>query len=282
MAKIIENAILIYTDGSLDWKGRKGGYGFLYVYVDRVGDYREISRHAPPGIHGTTNNRMELTACIKGLEGVVDLVEFSRVDKIVVCTDSRYVKDNFARAAFQWSKEKWVNRDKKPILNVDLWKELISARRKVRKSVTFEWVKGHGKGALKDIHNDIADKLALESRESPFSRKEHYSAVRRKTTRKKTKLGSVKMEGQEMDIRISTFQWLAEQKLWHYRYEVVSRHSPYVGCIDWIDADIYIRSGTQRVRVNNETKNPRIVEHLGEVDTATGKDAEANSTPTSQ
>ena len=263
MAKIIENAILIYTDGSLDWKGRKGGYGFLYVFVDPVGDYREISRHAPPGIHGTTGNRMELLACIEGLEGVVDLAEFAGVNKVVVCADSRYVKDNFARAAFQWSKQKWLNQHGRPVLNVDLWKDLIRARAKVRKSVTFEWVKGHGKGALKDIYNEIADKLAKESRESPFAITQHHSSVRKKKTRKKTKLGSVRMEGQVMEIWISSFKKLASQ-LWTYRYEVTSIDSAYYGNVDWIFSGIYIRSGNQRVRVNNDTRNPRIVEYLVE------------------
>jgi len=77
------------------------------------------------------------------------------------------------------------------------------------------------------------------------------------------------MEGQVLDISISSFKKLAPQ-LWTYRYEVISIDSPYYGNVDWIFSETYIRSGCQRVRVNNDTKNPRIVEYLGETPTEQG------------
>jgi ribonuclease HI len=282
MAKIVENAILVYTDGSLKWKGRKGGYGFVFVYVDRVGESRVVGEHSPPGIHNTTNNRMELMACIEGLKNVIELPQYPSIQQIRVCTDSRYVRDNFALAAFEWSKRQWTNRNGRPVLNADLWKELIKARTKIRKRVEFEWVKAHAKGRQKDPYNDLADKLADASRESPFAKKQHHSSARRKQSTKKTVLGSVKMQGQEMDIRISSFNKLPEQKLWAYRYEVTSVESPYFGCLDWIFSEIYIRSGNQRVRVNRDTKNPRIVEYLGEAVATAARAVEADSAPTSE
>ncbi len=113
MARILENAILIYTDGSLQWRGRKGGFGFAFVYVDLVGEAKVVEEHSPPGIHGTTNNRMELLACIEGLKKVVDLPQYASVHQIRVCTDSRYVRDHFATAAFEWSKRQCTP--------VDIW-----------------------------------------------------------------------------------------------------------------------------------------------------------------
>lgn len=70
MAKIIENAILVYTDGSLYPKGRRGGFAIVFVHVDRIGQETIIDTHSPPGVTGTTNNRMELQASIAGLARV--------------------------------------------------------------------------------------------------------------------------------------------------------------------------------------------------------------------
>ena len=58
--KIVENALVIYTDGSLYPKGRKGGYGIVFLYFDDVGEEHFITSHEPIGIAGTTGNRMEL------------------------------------------------------------------------------------------------------------------------------------------------------------------------------------------------------------------------------
>lgn len=265
MAKIIENAILIYTDGSLQWRGRKGGFGFAFIYIDRVGEANVVEEHSPPGIHGTTNNRMELMACIEGLKKVVDLPQYATVHQIRVCTDSRYVRDNFWTAAFEWSKHQWMNNNGRPVLNADLWKDLLRARKKIHKPVDFEWVKAHAKGRQRDPYNDLADKLADVSRESPLAKTQHHSSARRKQGTKKTISGSVSMQGKVMTIRVLSCKKLLTQRLWHYRYEVISMDSQFCGNLDWIFSVIYVRSGEHQVRVNSDTQNPRIVEYLGEI-----------------
>jgi ribonuclease HI len=68
MPRLIENALVIYTDGSLIWKGRKGGYGLVFVHVDDLGNEVVVGEYAPPGIAGTTGNRMELQACVDAVE----------------------------------------------------------------------------------------------------------------------------------------------------------------------------------------------------------------------
>jgi ribonuclease HI len=262
MAKIVENAILIYTDGSLQWRGRKGGYGFAFVHVDPVGEATIVGEHSPPGIHGTTNNRMELQACIEGLKKVIELPQYAMVHQIRVCTDSMYVRNNFATAAFEWSKHQWMNKYGRPVLNADLWKDLLRARKNIHKPVDFEWVKAHAKGRQHDSYNDLADKLADASRESPLAKKQHHSSARRKQSIKKTVSGSVLMQGQVMTIRVLSCKRLQTQRLWHYRYEVISTDSQFCGNLDWIVSEIYVRSGEYRVRVNSDTQNPRIIECL--------------------
>ncbi|MEN9682895.1 MAG: ribonuclease, partial [Pseudomonadota bacterium] len=72
-------------------------------------------------------------------------------------TDSRYVIDGITKWIFGWQKNGWKNSQKKPVLNADLWQELIAAVRPHK--IEWIWVKGH------DGHpeNERADKLASDA-----------------------------------------------------------------------------------------------------------------------
>ena len=121
--------IMIYTDGACLGNPGPGGYGAV---IDCNGERREISG----GRKLTTNNRMELLAVIEALEilpqpSIVSLV-----------TDSRYVHDAIEkRWLASWIKKGWVNSERKPVKNQDLWQRMIPliARHKVK----FNWVRGH-------------------------------------------------------------------------------------------------------------------------------------------
>jgi len=98
----------------------------------------------------TTNNRMELTAVIRGLSSLKEKCE------VTVCTDSRYVVDGISLGwARSWRANGWRKKDRKPALNPDLWGELLDLLDK--HEVTFVWIKGH------DGHpeNERCDKLAV-------------------------------------------------------------------------------------------------------------------------
>jgi ribonuclease HI len=166
--RIVENALLIYTDGSLQWRGRKGGYGMVFVHVDDVGNETVVDEHAPPGILGTTGNRMELLAVITAVKKAPDCACYPQIAKVVVRTDSRYVTENYKRALFQWSQSRWMNEAGRPIDNADLWRDFAREYRRAEKKPHIEWVKGHGKGRQKDPLNYAADKLAKASRDSPL------------------------------------------------------------------------------------------------------------------
>lgn len=266
MAKIVENAILVYTDGSLYPKGRRGGLGIAFVHVDHIGVEVIVDSFSPPGVTGTTNNRMELQAAIEGLKAVVDLPQFNEVPLIVVRTDSRYVTQNFFYAQTSWRKNKWRNRAGGPVENAELWKDLVRAREKINKRVEFEWVKGHAKGKAKDPFNDAVDKLAKASALNPLSKKVYRSSVRRKRSTRRTIRGSVEMQGQALRLRIIEMQWLGVQKLWKYRYEVTSPDSPFYENLDWIYSSHYLRDGHEyAVVVNDDTANPQIIEVVEEI-----------------
>ena len=100
----------------------------------------------------STNNRMELTAAISGLEAlkwpcVVDMH-----------TDSQYVRDGITKYIRNWKRNGWRTASKDPVKNEDLWRRLDAAVE--RHTVRWHWVRGHAG----DPHNERADALVHEAR----------------------------------------------------------------------------------------------------------------------
>ena len=143
--------VTIYTDGSA--RGNPdgpGGYGVILHYTDPKGVLHESVRSA--GYKKTTNNRMELMGVITGLECL------NRPCDVEVVSDSKYVTDAFNQKWIDnWIKNGWRKSDKKPVLNVDLWKRLLEAMKE--HNVSFTWVKGHADHP----ENERCDKMAVEA-----------------------------------------------------------------------------------------------------------------------
>jgi ribonuclease HI len=96
----------------------------------------------------TTNNRMELTAAIRGLQAL------RRPCRVELHTDSQYLRDGITRWIHKWRANGWRTSDKKPVKNAELWQELVDAAAPHR--VEWHWVKGHSGHP----ENDRVDKLA--------------------------------------------------------------------------------------------------------------------------
>lgn len=143
--------VKIYTDGSA--RGNPdgpGGYGVILQYVDGKGQLHELTKSA--GYKKTTNNRMELMGVITGLESL------NRPCDVEVISDSKYVTEAFNQNWIDnWMANGWKKSDKKPVLNVDLWKRLLEAKRD--HNVTFTWVKGHADHP----ENERCDKMAVKA-----------------------------------------------------------------------------------------------------------------------
>ena len=137
-----------YTDGACSGNPGPGGWGALLIARD--GDKVVKERTLKGGAADTTNNRMELSAAIEALEAL------ERPSKITIVTDSSYVKDGLTKWIFGWKKNGWKTAAKKPVKNVDLWKQLDAAQ--ARHQVSWEWVKGHAGHP----ENERADELARE------------------------------------------------------------------------------------------------------------------------
>ena len=131
----------IYTDGACRGNPGPGGWAALL----RMGEKeRELSGGEPL----TTNNRMELTAAIKGLEAL------KRPCRVALHTDSQYVRDGITKWIHGWKRNGWRTSDRKPVKNAELWQELIEAVGPHR--VEWHWVKGHSGHP----ENDRVDALA--------------------------------------------------------------------------------------------------------------------------
>lgn len=131
----------IYTDGACRGNPGPGGWGVIL----RLG---ERERELWGGERQTTNNRMELTAAIRGLEAL------KRPVSATVHTDSQYVLKGISEWIHGWKRNGWKTSDKKPVKNADLWQALDALA--AQHAVTWVWVKGHAGHP----ENERADALA--------------------------------------------------------------------------------------------------------------------------
>ena len=113
--------------------------------------YRGNRNELSGGFAKTTNNRMELLACLAALETL------TRRCQVRLYTDSRYVAEAMTKGwAVRWRSRGWRRKDG-PVANVDLWKRLLDLCAK--HEVTFEWVRGH----TGNRENERCDELAVEA-----------------------------------------------------------------------------------------------------------------------
>ncbi len=133
--------VVMYADGACKGNPGPGGWG---VFL-QSGDH---AKELYGGELNTTNNRMELTAVIEGLNAL------KKRCSIDVYTDSQYVRKGVLEWMPKWKMNGWKTSDKKPVKNADLWQILDEAS--VRHLVRWHWVKGHSGNP----GNEKADALA--------------------------------------------------------------------------------------------------------------------------
>jgi len=121
-------AVDLFTDGACKGNPGPGGWGALLRMGTRE---KELSGGEPL----TTNNRMELLAAIRGLQAL------TRPARVVLHTDSMYVRDGITKWIHNWRRNGWRTSDKKPVKNAELWQELCEAAERHR--IDWRWVKGH-------------------------------------------------------------------------------------------------------------------------------------------
>ncbi|MDW8397593.1 MAG: ribonuclease HI [Acetobacteraceae bacterium] len=139
-------AVEIWTDGGARPNPGPGGWAAILRF--RTAE-KELSGHEPD----TTNNRMELTAAIMALEAL------KRPCRVVLHTDSEYLRNGMERWVKGWVRNNWRNSAREPVANMDLWQRLLAAA--APHEIEWRWVRGHAGDAM----NERADRLATAARE---------------------------------------------------------------------------------------------------------------------
>ncbi len=143
----MEKEIIAYTDGTSLGNPGPGAYASIILYDDKE---IILSR----GYRYTTNNRMELMAVIESLR----FFENNKINNATIFTDSQLItkaiKDKWLDS---WIQKGWKTANKKPVLNIDLWKEFIQLLK--NKNIRFEWVQGHSGNK----YNELCDKIAKQN-----------------------------------------------------------------------------------------------------------------------
>jgi ribonuclease HI len=142
----------VFTDGACRGNPGPGGWGVLLVLPDRV---EELCG----GERNTTNNQMELQSAIKALQWIVEQAPKA---KVVLHTDSSYVKNGITEWIQAWKQRGWRTSTKQPVKNLQYWQQLDTLNQRL--IVDWRWIKGHAGFA----GNERADQLANQGLDALF------------------------------------------------------------------------------------------------------------------
>jgi ribonuclease HI len=137
--------VTLITDGSCIGNPGPGGWACLLQYGDKT---RELYGCEPR----TTNNRMELTAAVRGLAALREPCA------VEVITDSEYVKNGITSWMQKWKRNGWVTASKQPVANRDLWEQLDAQIS--RHKTNWHWTKGHADHAGNNRCDELAQRAA--------------------------------------------------------------------------------------------------------------------------
>jgi ribonuclease HI len=137
--------IIIYTDGSSKGNPGPGGWGAIIFNGEKVKEIGSREEH-------TTNNRMEMMAAIKALQSVPENSELE------MQTDSEYLMKGITIWIKNWQKNNWRTKNKKAVLNKDLWQVLWEEIQK--RKVEWKKVLGHSGHEFNERCDEIATSFA--------------------------------------------------------------------------------------------------------------------------
>lgn len=150
----VKPIVAIYCDGACSPNPGVGGWAALLMFPKRG-----VEKVFTGAEEDTTNNRMELTAAIQGLEALKFPCE------VDIHTDSEYLHHAFTEGWLKkWVSNGWKNSERKPVVNRDLWQRLIELSQK--HELHWHWVRGHAGNA----ENARVDALAVRARQTLAAR----------------------------------------------------------------------------------------------------------------
>ena len=139
----MNDQVEIFTDGACRGNPGQGGWGVLLRFQGK-------EKTLYGGELETTNNRMELTAAIIGLESL------NAPCNVSLTTDSKYVMHGITDWIENWKKRGWKTAAKKPVKNEDLWRRLDKIRG--QHEINWQWVKGHSGHRENELVDALANK----------------------------------------------------------------------------------------------------------------------------
>lgn len=137
--------IKIYSDGGCRGNHLETNIGAWGVYME----CGELTKELSGSAYNTTNNQMELKGAIEGLKAVKN-----KKYSIELYLDSAYVLNGLESWIDKWKLNNWMTSSKKPVSNVELWKELDEIRNTFS-DIKYIKVKGHSG----DYGNERADAI---------------------------------------------------------------------------------------------------------------------------
>lgn len=145
-------SIVIYTDGGCRNNPGAGGYGVVLLY-------KEHRKELSGGFALTTNNRMEISAAIAGLQALKESCS------VTLYSDSKYLVDSVMQGwAKKWQAKGWRRNKNQLTKNADLWVVLLELCE--QHEVNFKWVKGHAGDKENERCDELAN-LAIEQENLP-------------------------------------------------------------------------------------------------------------------
>lgn len=236
----------------------KGGIGMVVEFPDSM----EIENFEfSEGYIKSTNNRMELMACIRALEWIQSEMKSRTFTRVIIVTDSDYVYSNNKNAQY-WKDNGWKNEIGKPYENHELWDTFLKERQKTKVRVDIVWEKGKTRAVLIRV-----DSLAKQGAKHPTKTDYGFQSGKFTAPRTANKKGATLYSPNSEDLLIRIYRKHVYGKnsneLWKITFDVydektkqyVQKYFAYQGegCIT------LKRNNCYRVQFNNDPKFPKII-----------------------
>ncbi len=166
--------IELYTDGSCIKNPGRGGIAYIVRYyetLDPNGMPQVQQYQNNQGYKYTTNNRMEILACINGIKDIMFNISNGRIkdtNAINLFSDSKYFCDAINQKwVNKWSTNNWMTSgfqgsQPKPVKNKDLWEQMIEIQKQLM-SMNLQLNITHIPGHQGHEFNETCDKLAKDA-----------------------------------------------------------------------------------------------------------------------
>lgn len=153
----LPDALVAFTDGACSKNGSKhakAGWAVVFPNHENMSISGVVTDHP-------TNNRAEYMALCKAFD-VADQIDPKRLQKLIVYTDSKLLKDSLTKWLPGWKRNHWKKSDGGEVLNRDLLEKLDGCMQ--RRAIEMHHVLAHtGRNDWMSVWNDKVDRMARDT-----------------------------------------------------------------------------------------------------------------------